>query len=380
MYNFYNTKKLRISRRYFNFRKLQYVIILVLIGAFIYSISYLKKSSLLFHSQNTLVDSVDNPAFHPWNNVINPPNLQPEDVIDSTILKDDQAFEIDTLKFLKDWKNIYNIQKESFYFLIGSKFSIPDFQSKLNAPSSDESFSDLVDLHLYQLSNFEKMRSLFRSKSKNDKLANYVYDVIVFNQNPIDCEKAKILTCNPNGPCGFGCQMHHLLHCLSIALAESKVLLLTESYWHGFGKISELFLPLSSNCDLKTLSRNKNRITHMNYLGYPQKPYKFPAVPSQIYEKILNFNTNPFLWWVGQLAKFLFRLQPETKNFVLNRPDLPHPIVGIHIRRTDKINTEAKFHDIEEYMYWVELYFKKLEIDGAQVKRAAYVATDEINL
>ena len=29
------------------------------------------------------------------------------------------------------------------------------------------------------------------------------------------------------------------------------------------------------------------------------------------------------------------------------------PIVGIHVRRTDKVGTEAAFHPVEEYMKYV---------------------------
>ena len=47
------------------------------------------------------------------------------------------------------------------------------------------------------------------------------------------------------------------------------------------------------------------------------------------------------------------------------------------MRRTDKINTEAAFHKIEEYMYWVDLYYNKLEKLQAVEKRRVYIATDD---
>ena len=37
------------------------------------------------------------------------------------------------------------------------------------------------------------------------------------------------------------------------------------------------------------------------------------------------------------------------------------PIVGIHVRRTDKIGTEASFHPLSEYMKYVADYFDKLD-------------------
>ena len=50
------------------------------------------------------------------------------------------------------------------------------------------------------------------------------------------------------------------------------------------------------------------------------------------------------------------------------------------MRRTDKINTEAAFHSIEEYMYWVDLYYNKLERVQAVEQRRVYLATDDSNL
>jgi glycoprotein 6-alpha-L-fucosyltransferase len=49
----------------------------------------------------------------------------------------------------------------------------------------------------------------------------------------------------------------------------------------------------------------------------------------------------------------------------------------VQVRRTDKINTEAAFHSIEEYMYWVELYYKrKSKIEKIDKKRV-FLATDD---
>jgi len=44
------------------------------------------------------------------------------------------------------------------------------------------------------------------------------------------------------------------------------------------------------------------------------------------------------------------------------------PIVGVHVRRTDKIGTGAQFHSLSEYMYPVEVYFIKEEIKKLTLK------------
>jgi glycoprotein 6-alpha-L-fucosyltransferase len=38
------------------------------------------------------------------------------------------------------------------------------------------------------------------------------------------------------------------------------------------------------------------------------------------------------------------------------------PIVGVHVRRTDKIGTEAAFHPLSEYMQFVEDYYDRLDL------------------
>ena len=50
------------------------------------------------------------------------------------------------------------------------------------------------------------------------------------------------------------------------------------------------------------------------------------------------------------------------------------------MRRTDKINTEAAFHNLEEYMYWVDLYYNKLERIQPVEQRRVYLATDDGDL
>uniref|UniRef100_A0AC34QQ25 GT23 domain-containing protein n=1 Tax=Panagrolaimus sp. JU765 TaxID=591449 RepID=A0AC34QQ25_9BILA len=63
---------------------------------------------------------------------------------------------------------------------------------------------------------------------------------------------------------------------------------------------------------------------------------------------------------------------------MLNAPFFPGPIVGLQIRRTDKIGTEAAFHDISEYMKWTEHWFRIQELrNDTKIPRKVFVATDE---
>lgn len=45
-------------------------------------------------------------------------------------------------------------------------------------------------------------------------------------QHPPDCAPARKLVCALDKGCGFGCQMHHVVHCLRHAVALNKTMVL----------------------------------------------------------------------------------------------------------------------------------------------------------
>ena len=45
-------------------------------------------------------------------------------------------------------------------------------------------------------------------------------------QNPKDCSSARKLVCSLDQKCGFGCNMHHALHCFIIAYALERTMIL----------------------------------------------------------------------------------------------------------------------------------------------------------
>ena len=52
-------------------------------------------------------------------------------------------------------------------------------------------------------------------------------------------------------------------------------------------------------------------------------------------------------------------------------------LCSVHVRRTDKIRREAKFHGIEEYMLHVQQYYEYLETRQTVDRRRIYLATDD---
>ena len=58
------------------------------------------------------------------------------------------------------------------------------------------------------------------------------------------------------------------------------------------------------------------------------------------------------------------------------------PIVGLHVRRTDKLGAEAQFHALSEYMEWAALWWDVREQRHGPVigKRRVFLATDDKGL
>ena len=77
----------------------------------------------------------------------------------------------------------------------------------------------------------------------------------------------------------------------------------------------------------------------------PRPPYLPPAVPADLVDRIARLHGDPIVWWVSQFLKYMLRpqshlramLQATEENFKFE-----HPIVGVHIRRTDKVSDELR--------------------------------------
>lgn len=72
----------------------------------------------------------------------------------------------------------------------------------------------------------------------------------------------------------------------------------------------------------------------------PRPPYLPPAVPSDLVDRIARLHGDPIVWWVSQFLKYMLRPQPHLRAMLkatVENFKFEHPIVGVHIRRTDKV-------------------------------------------
>ncbi|KRX16934.1 Alpha-(1,6)-fucosyltransferase [Trichinella nelsoni] len=202
------------------------------------------------------------------------------------------------------------------------------------------------------------------------------------------------------GPCGFGCQMHHVTFCLIVSYYTNRTMILRGDRWSYSSRgWTSVFKPLSETCteaedvppsmftaegDLKKSFLVDAPIVDIIF-DKEQYPYLPLSFPKELADELLQVHSYPPVWWIGQFVRYLMRFVDSVKldlDEKLETYGFRHPIVGIHVRRTDKLLSEASFHSVKEYMEEVENWYdvQMLHNDSflpADGKRAVYVATDD---
>ena len=73
----------------------------------------------------------------------------------------------------------------------------------------------------------------------------------------------------------------------------------------------------------------------------PRPPFLPPALPADLVDRIERLHGDPIVWWVSQFLLYMLRPQPHLQSMLdstVQSFGLDHPVVGIHIRRTDKVS------------------------------------------
>ena len=258
-------------------------------------------------------------------------------------------------------------------------------QLKLNLDDKESLKEQFLNLE-FQLDELNQRDYEWRKEELN-RLKDRVQNAIQKIQNPINCDTTRKLICQLNKGCGFGCQIHHAIYCLNTALATNRTLILETKSWRYAPKIQLaklnlgvsdgwqlVFEKLSENC-IKSEDANRYSFKRMDdnaqVIDLPiidtimDKPKYFPlALPSQISEKLTQLHRSPYAWYYGQLASYILRPSEEMDKFLAKsekRFNFKGPIVGVQVRRTDKIGIEASYHKLSEYLDQVNKYFERLD-------------------
>uniref|UniRef100_A0A8D8PQ04 Alpha-(1,6)-fucosyltransferase n=2 Tax=Cacopsylla melanoneura TaxID=428564 RepID=A0A8D8PQ04_9HEMI len=246
------------------------------------------------------------------------------------------------------------------------------------------------------MTNMAELRTLEGGQNivanQNAHLKDLIRARLQYIQNPADCATARKVSCMIDWPCGFGCQLHHVTYCLIIAYATNRTLVLDSSNWnYNSGGWEDLFEPLSRTCRTATGNGitiwpnygHDKQIIKLTQQTYGLDPKTAPgfiprAVPQDIAAYLIH--AEPIVWWVGQIVSYIFTPNAQLRAQLsahATKIGFTHPIVGVHIRRSDKIGTEADAHPIEQYMQHVVEYYDQLSLRVNDVTRRVYVATDD---
>ncbi|XP_057209705.1 alpha-(1,6)-fucosyltransferase isoform X2 [Triplophysa rosa] len=216
-----------------------------------------------------------------------------------------------------------------------------------------------IMMDLYELSQADGAGDWREKEAKH--LSSLVQNRISYLQNPQDCSKARKLLCNINKGCGYGCQLHHVVYCFMIAYGTERVLILESHNWrYAPNGWETVFRPVSDTCT------DRSGVTTGHWSGeahdrdvqvvelpivdslHPRPPYLPLAIPEDLAARLQRLHGDPSVW--------------------------------VHVRRTDKVGTEAAFHPIEEYMVHVEEHFQYMSQRIHVDKKRVYLATDDPSL
>lgn len=297
-------------------------------------------------------------------------------------------------------RKVENGVKELWYFIRSEIQKLSHINPTDRQKHTDTLLQDLghqqrtIMTDLHRLSHADGAGD-WREKEARD-LSRLVQNRISYLQNPQDCSKARKLVCNINKGCGYGCQLHHVVYCFMIAYGTQRVLILESHNWRYAPKGWEAaFLPVSDTCTDRSGATTGHwsgeahdrdvQVVELPIVDslHPRPPYLPLAIPEDLAPRLQRLHGDPSVWWVSQFVKYLVRPQAWLEKEIQEtcvKLGFKHPIIGVHVRRTDKVGTEAAFHPIEEYMVHVEEQFQYMAQRGHVDKKRVYLATDDPSL
>ena len=265
------------------------------------------------------------------------PTVQPEDTSGHT---DSEINYVDSQMFRQRLK-IRNGVKELWWHLRGRLKRLA--QSGVNVDNLLDDFSHQVKTVMVDLERLEGHPAITTWKNQTaQELAQLVQKRLHYLQNPKDCKTARKLICDLSQHCGYGCVISHIGYCFIVAYATQRTMILKPQSWYNYENKgwSSVFLPISDTCMDSTTpgvmwsahNQHKLEVKLPMVGGLNPRPSQMPmAFPKDLSEKLLAFHEDPFLWWAGQIFKYLLRPNNEMKKYInMKRKELgfKRPIVG----------------------------------------------------
>ncbi|KAL7059204.1 hypothetical protein AAHC03_013752 [Spirometra sp. Aus1] len=238
--------------------------------------------------------------------------------------------------------------------------------------------------------NSRRERRRIRIKSLSRKLQRQIINL----QYPVHCQKMKIAFIENRKTCGFGCLCHHVAYRFGYSFALNRTLLIEPNDW------GDIFQPITS-CKKLTTSQNQEAVHLPVFTKHNGTHFDPPGLPDEWANTLKDIHGMPYVWFRGHLLSFFLRPASEKLKAAImhafreiwSAAEVDHsPYVGVHVRRTDKIELgEATFHLLSEYMVHVEHFFNLKEVEvqletgdttppAWSKKRLVYLASDDASV
>ena len=237
--------------------------------------------------------------------------------------------------------------KELWYFISAEvtkiRKKVKDGQVKKDLT---QMLGDIQDMHNAIIIDMAKLNSLDGRREwflkESTELSALVQKRIHYLQNPRDCGSAKKLVCQINKGCGYGCQIHHILYCFIVAFGTQRTLVIDSTGWsYSSTGWDGIFKPVSDICTsyrgnlgrwTGVRSSEKNVLLPIIDNLYPRPRHLPLAVPEDIAGRLSLLHGHPFVWWIGQFAKYLLRYTPKIEKEIRAKQKqlgFNKPIVGL---------------------------------------------------
>ena len=196
----------------------------------------------------------------------------------------------------------------------------------------------------YHLEVLQEKIARYQALPEIDAYATAVREATVqcLRRRQSDCSRT--LLCVLNKGCGFGCQLHHAIHCFTNAVATRRALVLDVHPWSYSEHYETYFHPVSqcSHDEVPKERKNRRLFDRENgdhdhlFLGIVDNEvtgFEPPFLPPDVMALVRKFHTEPHVWWIGILSAYLLKLEDP---FIITYP--PSPYTALHVRRTDKVS------------------------------------------
>ncbi|KAM7535990.1 hypothetical protein Aperf_G00000090631 [Anoplocephala perfoliata] len=247
------------------------------------------------------------------------------------------------------------------------------------ANDAKASRSQLLDMSLQLEARLNVMQNVIGQRETErfqlNALSKRLQDQLGNLQNPPNCKTAKFLT-TILPQCGFGCQAHHAALAFQAAFARNRTLFIYGNQWFN------IFLPITS-CVVPGHNKIYQALLYngiqLNY-GAP------PALRREWADALKDIHEFPYAWFRGQLLRYILLLRPSSFQRELQddlKRTFPRPLIGIQVRRTDKLTKEAVLVNLSKYMEEVERINQRLQIEeelmpsGRTISRQIILASDD---